>query len=103
MVDLHAGDMRHHVRLYVRVFVALLVLTAVTVAASYLHLAVPIAVTIALIIAAAKGSLVASFFMHLITERRVVFGALVLTVVFFLVLMFLPLFTQWDTIGQKVQ
>jgi cytochrome c oxidase subunit 4 len=76
-----------------------MVLTVVTVAVSYLHFAVPLAITIALIIAIIKGSLVANFFMHLSHERLIIYASLLLTVAFFVVLLFLPLFTQVDTIG----
>ena len=63
-------DVQAHIRTYMKVGVSLLVLTVVTVAVSYLPFGVPLAVTIALIIAVFKGSLVASFFMHLIGETE---------------------------------
>jgi caa(3)-type oxidase subunit IV len=87
------------VRTYLMVGAALLVFTAVTVAANQLHLAVPIAITVALIIATTKGSMVASVFMHLSHERKWVYGALILTVLGFIVLMTVPMFTIMDTIG----
>jgi cytochrome c oxidase subunit 4 len=99
----HPDEVRRHVRVYVNVFLALLVLTVVTVAVSYVHLAVPLAVTAALIIATVKGSLVASYFMHLINERRMIFGALILTAVFVLALVFLPLLGLSDQLGTPVQ
>ena len=37
---------------------------------------------------------VAGFFMHLISERKMIYGVLVLTVAFFLVLLFVPFFTH---------
>src|SRR5262245_39279798 len=77
----------------------LLVFTAITVAANQVHLAVPRAVTVALIIATMKGSMVAAIFMHLGHEKKWIYGALLLTVVFFVVLLFLPLATVSDTIG----
>jgi cytochrome c oxidase subunit 4 len=91
-------DIKRHVRVYVNVFLALLVLTVVTVAVARVHLAIPLAVTVALIIAIVKGSLVASFFMHLVNERRAIFAALLLTVVFFLALIFLPLLGAIDQV-----
>jgi hypothetical protein len=39
---------------------------------------------------------VALFFMHLISERHVIFLILAFTVAFFLVLMFLPILTTLD-------
>jgi cytochrome c oxidase subunit 4 len=87
------------IKLYVTVGVALLVFTVITVAVNQVHLAVPAAITVALIIATMKGSMVASVFMHLSHERKWIYGALLLTVVFFIVLMSVPLFTQMDNIG----
>ena len=99
-MDAHAGhdDIRSHVKTYYMVFGALMVLTTITVGVSYLHLATPLAITVALIVAAIKGSLVAMFFMHLLHERKVIYWALMLTVVFFVFLMFVPLFTNLDRI-----
>src|SRR5205807_2013093 len=92
------AEVKKSVRSYITVFVALLVFTLITVAAASFHFAVPIAITIALIIAAMKGSMVAGVFMHLSHEKQAIYGALLLTVVFFLVLMFVPLLTVMDRI-----
>lgn len=88
---------------YVMIGGALLVFTAITVAANLLQFAVPIAITVALIIAAIKGSMVAAVFMHLSDEKKWIYGALILTAVFFLVLIFVPLFTTMDTIGTHIR
>lgn len=93
------ATVRKSVRSYVTVGVMLLVFTAITVAANQFHLAVPAAITVALIIACMKGSMVAAVFMHLSHEKRWIYGALLLTVAFFIVLMFVPLFTVMDGIG----
>ena len=87
------------VRAYLTVGALLLVFTGVTVAANQFHFVVPVAITVALIIAALKGSMVASVFMHLSHERRWIYGALLLTVVFFVVLLFVPMLTILDHIG----
>lgn len=91
-------DVRKEVRTYMMVFGALMVLTVLTVAVSYLRLPVAAAVLVALVIATVKGGMVASFFMHLIHERRLVFWVLLLTVAFFVFLMFIPLLTSLDRI-----
>ena len=77
----------------------LLVFTVITVAVNQVHLAVPLAITVALIIATIKGSMVASIFMHLSHEKKWIYGALILTVMFFVVLIMLPNLTVSDTIG----
>ena len=92
----HAVDIDKHVRVYITVFVALMVLTIVTVAISRFHFPVPIAVTIALIVATIKGSLVACYFMHLISEKKLIYAVLAVTVVFFIALIALPVFTVSD-------
>ena len=81
---------KHHVKIYVRVFIALAVLTVVTVAVSTLHLPVLWAVLIALIIASFKSSLVAGFFMHLVSEKKIILWILALVVPLFLFLLFVP-------------
>lgn len=93
MTTEHAADIDRHVRIYITVFVSLMALTLITVSVSYLHLPIKMAIAVALLIAALKGSLVASYFMHLISEKRLIFAVLALTVVFFVALLFLPVLT----------
>jgi cytochrome c oxidase subunit 4 len=96
-----ADDIRHHVKVYIRVFIALMVATVITVAVGYVHLAIPLAVTVALVVASVKGSLVASYFMHLTSEKRIIFYVLALAAVFFAVLMSVPTLTQLGTIADE--
>ena len=91
-----AESIRKQTRAYVGVFVTLMVLTILTVAVSYFHMPVVLAVVVALAIASFKGSLVAAVFMHLSHERRVIYWVLILTVVFFIMLMAIPSLWQWD-------
>ena len=82
----HHNDPEHvraEIRKYLIVFVALAVLTVITVAISQFHLPTGQAIALALAVAAVKGSLVAAFFMHLISERKIIYAVLVLTVFFF--------------------
>jgi cytochrome c oxidase subunit IV len=92
----HAADIDTHVRIYITVFVALMVLTIVTVAISRFHLPAPIAITVALVVAVIKGSLVACYFMHLISEKKLIYAVLALTAAFFIVLLALPVLTVHD-------
>ena len=94
MTSEHAAEIDRHVKVYITVFVALMVLTVVTVAVSYLHLPVAMAVTVALLVAIVKGSLVACYFMHLISEKKLIYAVLVLTALFFVVLLALPTVTH---------
>ena len=91
-------EISKHVRTYVIVFVSLMALTVVTVAISYLHLDVAAAIIVAMFIATVKGSLVASYFMHLISEKKLIYLTLLLTFVLFVALVSLPLLGQHDTI-----
>ena len=90
----HAVDIDRHVRVYITVFVALMALTIVTVAISRFHLPIPMAVTVALLVATVKGALVACYFMHLISEKKLIYAVLVLTAVFFIALLALPAVTH---------
>lgn len=96
--DDHAGhdlaDIDRHVRVYIMVFVALMVLTVITVAVSRLHLSVPAAVSVALLVATVKGGLVACYFMHLISEKKLILAVLALTAAFFVALLALPVLTH---------
>ncbi len=94
-----AEDIKKSVRTYMVVFAALAALTVVTVAVSYLEAETPMAIALALVIATAKASLVAMFFMHLIDERKAIYWILILTAVFFVVLMLVPFGTVSDTTG----
>ena len=105
MSESHAGHAGHdpaeidkHVRTYIMVFASLLVLTVLTVAVSYLHLEVHAAVAVALVIASIKATLVALFFMHLISERQVILLIMALTAAFAVVLLVLPAITNHDHI-----
>lgn len=84
------AEINKHVRTYIAVFAALAALTIVTVAISYLHLAFAPALALALAVAGIKAGLVALFFMHLVSEKRVILWILGLTVFFFVVLMTIP-------------
>ena len=92
----HAVDIDKHVRVYITVFVALMALTIVTVAVSRYHLPVPIAVTVALLVATIKGTLMTCYFMHLISEKKLIYAVLALTAFFFVALLALPVFTVND-------
>ncbi|MCP5115346.1 MAG: hypothetical protein GY953_31340 [bacterium] len=92
-------EIKKETRGYILVFVALAALTVITVGVSYLHLSVGPAIALALFIATIKGSLVACFFMHLVSERKLIYSVLIFTVVFFLALMVLPLGTFADHPG----
>ena len=92
--DHHAADIDRQVRVYITVFVALMALTLITVAVSYLHLPTPMAIAVALFVATVKGSLVACYFMHLISEKKLIYAVMGLTVAFFIVLLALPTLTH---------
>ena len=84
---------------YVLIGALLLVLTVVTVWTSTFSFSIGVSVGIALIIATVKGSLVASYFMHLITENKLILIILFFTVIFFIALIFLPLSDTMNTVG----
>jgi cytochrome c oxidase subunit 4 len=90
----HAADIDRQVKIYITVFVALMALTVVTVAVSYLDLSTPMAITVALFVATVKGSLVACYFMHLISEKRLIYVVLAITVIKFVALVALPVLTH---------
>ncbi len=98
MDDHEHADIDRHVRAALFVFGALLVLTGFTVAAYYLELPTRLAIALALAIATAKGSLVAAWFMHLISEKRLIYWALILTVILFVPLLLVPTLGALDAV-----
>ena len=96
------ASIKKNIRVYIMIGAALFVGTALTVAANQVHLAVPLAIAVALIIATTKGSLVAAVFMHLSNEKKWIYGALILTLIGFIVVMSLPFLTISDNIGTPI-
>lgn len=90
-------DIASHVRTYIVVFLALLVGTVVTVGMYYVHFdSMAVTIAIALFIASIKAFLVAGYFMHLLSEKKVIYSMLGITVVFFFALGVLTLWSSSD-------
>jgi cytochrome c oxidase subunit 4 len=81
---------RKEIRRYLIVFGMLGVLTIITVAISRLHLPGWQAIALGLTVATVKASLVAAFFMHLVSEKKLIYAVLAITVLFFGVLLWGP-------------
>ena len=91
----NAHDISKHVRTYIIVFVALLVGTVLTVALNYAHFdSVTLTISIALFVAIVKASLVAGFFMHLISEKKAIYAILLATVFFLGFMMYLTIWSR---------
>ena len=96
-------DITKEVNNYLFVFGCLAFLTVVTVLVSRLHLGLAGNITVALIIATFKASLVACYFMHLISERKLIYSILILTAIFLIGLIVLLLGGYHDPImGTKI-
>ena len=94
-------QIKKEIRVYLIIFGALSVLTGLTVYACYgLKMPAHIAIAIALVIACTKGFLVAGFFMHLLSEKKLIYSVLGLTVFFFAVLLWGPWHHFVDMIGK---
>lgn len=99
MSDNHSGShgVQEHMRSCITVFVVLLIFTIITVAISYVDFGNDLVnIGIGLLIATFKAFLVAAYFMHLISEKKLVYTVLTFTGVFFVGLMFLTLFSYAD-------
>ena len=91
----HSPEEVHSVRGYIFVFIALLAGTILTVWASFIQFGSrEINIAVALTIACVKAFLVAAYFMHLISERKMIYLVLGFTALFFAGLMGL---TIWST------
>ncbi|MEP6662150.1 MAG: cytochrome C oxidase subunit IV family protein [Verrucomicrobiota bacterium] len=99
MSDNHSHhDITKHVRGYIFVFVALLIGTALTVWVSHFHFGSEKSnvgnIVVALIIASVKAFLVAGYFMHLISEKKMIYSILGFTGFFVAGLVFLTLWSM---------
>ena len=84
----------HSVRGYIFVFIALIAGTVLTVWASFIQFpSSEINIAVALTIATVKAFLVVAYFMHLISERKMIYLVLGFTAFFFAALMGL---TVWS-------
>lgn len=90
-------EINKHVKVYITVFLALLLLTGLTIGVTRFHFPVHWAILIGLSIAFVKGTLVAGYFMHLFSEKKFIYWVLLMTVVGFLLLLFLPILTTLDS------
>jgi cytochrome c oxidase subunit 4 len=97
MSDHSADHFSQHIRRYLFVFYALLFGTLITVGASYIPFGNhAVNIGVALFIAICKASLVACYFMHLISERKMIYFIMSFTAFFFAGLMFLTLWCFGD-------
>ncbi len=87
-------EMLKHIKIYVVVFLALAVLTVVTVWASYIHVSPALHVTIAMAIATVKGGLVVAYFMHMISEKKLIYTVCLLTAFFFIFMLLVTFFAD---------
>ena len=98
-------DIAHHIIHYRNVFIYLLIGTALTVAASYLEFnvkdSIAGAIFIGLLIASIKGYLVAANFMHLNSEKKIIYWILTVTVFFLALLLFIPLLWDLNNMGNN--
>ena len=95
-----SNDMNHHIKVYRNVFIGLLIFTGLTVSVSYVDFSlVWVGISVGLAIAFFKGYLVAANFMHLNNEKNIIYMILSMTIVFFLVLFFMPILWHNDGLG----
>ena len=100
-----AKDMSHHITHYRNIFIYLLIGTALTVIASYFEFNVEDSIAgsifIGLLIASIKGYLVAANFMHLNSEKKMIYWILMLTVFLLVLLLFIPLLWDINNLGNN--
>jgi cytochrome c oxidase subunit 4 len=97
MSDHSHADIAKHIKIYIFVFVALLIGTIITVWLNSIHFdSKGVTIGIALLVAFVKAALVACYFMHLISEKKMIYVILAFTAFFFIGMMFLTLWTYAD-------
>ena len=97
------NNMTHHIANYRKVFIFLLIGTSLTVWASYLEFnvqnSIAGAIFVGLTIASIKGYLVAANFMHLNSEKKMIYWILTLTVFFLILLLFVPVLWEINNLS----
>ena len=96
MSEDHSHNIAKHVKIYMAVGAALIAGTIITVMAASVKLGIILRITVAIIIATVKGTLVAGYFMHLFSERKLIYGVLALTAAFIVAMIGLLLFSYGD-------
>ncbi len=90
-------DIASHIKTYLIVFGALLVGTLITVGMYFVHFeSMAVTIAVALFIASIKAFLVAGYFMHLLSEKKMIYSMLAITVVFFFALGTLTIWSSND-------
>ena len=105
-VDPHAAPDEHgahnvakHVRKYLLIGAILVTFTAITVWLSYVDFGTQkMNVTVAMIVATFKAGLVAAIFMHLSSEKQLIYRILIFTAFFVLGLFFLTYLAWYDPV-----
>lgn len=94
-----AHNVAKHIRGYLLVGLTLLTFTGITVGLSYINFGTQKAnVAIAMLVATFKAGLVAAIFMHLWSEKRMIYRILMFTAFFVLGLFFLIYLAWYDPI-----
>lgn len=106
-VESHEIDHHHvrkHVRAYITVGIALLALTGLTVGLAFVDYGNNKAMEmgVAILVAIVKAGLVAYIFMHLNSERPLIYRVLIFTTVFVIALFVLTLFAFQNDIPAKL-
>jgi caa(3)-type oxidase subunit IV len=94
-----AQDVAKHIRAYLMVGATLLTFTTITVFLSYINFGTQKAnVAVALVVATFKAGLVAAIFMHLSSEKRMIYRILIFTFFFVFGLFWLTFLAWYDPI-----
>ncbi len=97
--DYNAHDVAKHVRGYLMVGATLLVFTGITVALSYVNFGTQkITIAVAMLVATFKAGLVAYIFMHLNSERKLIYRILIFTAFFVFGLFWLTYLHWYDPV-----
>ena len=97
----HDHDVSKHVRKYLMVGAVLLIFTIITVALSYVDFGTNKAnMAVGMVVATFKAGLVAAIFMHLSSERQLIYRILIFTVFFVLGLFWLTYLHWYDPVAR---
>ncbi len=82
MSNAQGQNFQHEIKQYRSIFISLIILTAISVGIHQMHLNLALSITLILSIAVLQATLSVCYLMHLISERKLIFLVLMLTVFF---------------------
>ncbi len=95
-MDMTNQDIQKETKNYLVIFGGLLILTGVSLGVHFMHLPVQLSIVIIIGIALTQAAISAAYYMHLISEKKLIFFVLAMAASFFLAMILLISFGHFN-------